>query len=857
MKTFNPIHRSNVSPVDIDTFGNTYRELEQGHQRAVQFESALKTEMAKLDLNEAEDAWRQQKIDGIRATLSENTKYGNAAGAVDDLVRAQGDIFSDPALLGRLRAQQDYKTYIDNLDKRTDLSEDYKNYYRARTKYNYQDITDDNGKVVGGTKWQPNERPVTQIDFYKIMDAAAKNASAETFGGDKVQFMDAATGKVSNNYTPGAAWVHVNTMTQQVSKLSADKIQAAIDAYVKANPEVKASLEQDYKIDKWKYEQNPTIFTDAIDAKGNIKTFNDYVQSKIDPFIQGKKYTNYVTSTKYNDAALNMLAKAYVTGKGKEDNVVAGAAGSPTIGSGKYRVSGMPTFKGLQDERIASVAVSNKLKEKYPDNTIEFNNKTTESDVLNYIKQHNVEGEELFDILESYKQYRNMTLASRLTYENIDNAVGSDLNRAAYNFKNQLNSGIIDPIKESDSPELKSFKEQFATIRNRYIGDAAGLGIYLKDDRALTNFKTQYGNEKFDADGIKVKYIDGKVAVILPADRTDAMVNFINAGEYGHTHDRAFAANWNNRYSNLNGKLFRADENDKVIDTVFAPTSTGVANVSYAATEFNNFINSIDKAINDIPQLADKITDVTRKGSGSANQMRLEHMHQLATDSKEKSMLREDIKIDKEKWENEFAHNYNLPFSSDLMVLNKETGEYTMATATDREFYQKCQSGKNAEKAFTSFVDRIPEIGWRPSFAVKDDKGNSKTFTVLSGFADPFFKQLNESIPEVATQLVERLNNKFEAFQTMGVDGPVAVVKDFETGIYNMYNADGELIGKNLDQNTLQRTAEWAAAYSRFADGSYTPDMATDIQRAYMNFLESIGLSDEQIAAVFSNVFAK
>ena len=86
MKAFNPIHRSNVSPVDIDTFGNTYRELEQGHQRAVQFESALKTEMAKLDLNEAEDGWRQQKIDGIRATLSENTKYGNAAGAVDDLV---------------------------------------------------------------------------------------------------------------------------------------------------------------------------------------------------------------------------------------------------------------------------------------------------------------------------------------------------------------------------------------------------------------------------------------------------------------------------------------------------------------------------------------------------------------------------------------------------------------------------------------------------------------------------------------------------------------------------------------------------------------------------------------------------
>ena len=67
-------------------------------------------------------------------------QYGNAYSSLDDIVGTYGDITSSPGMIGRLRAQQDYKAYMDNLDKRTDLSEDYKNYYRAVNKYNYQDI---------------------------------------------------------------------------------------------------------------------------------------------------------------------------------------------------------------------------------------------------------------------------------------------------------------------------------------------------------------------------------------------------------------------------------------------------------------------------------------------------------------------------------------------------------------------------------------------------------------------------------------------------------------------------------------------------------------------------------------------
>ncbi len=58
------------------------------------------------------------KFNKFRNTLDNNLNYGNAAAAFDDLVKAQGDITSDPGLIGRIRAQQDYTAYLNNTNER-------------------------------------------------------------------------------------------------------------------------------------------------------------------------------------------------------------------------------------------------------------------------------------------------------------------------------------------------------------------------------------------------------------------------------------------------------------------------------------------------------------------------------------------------------------------------------------------------------------------------------------------------------------------------------------------------------------------------------------------------------------------
>lgn len=139
---YTPTFRQQVNPIDLNVLARTYNTLEQGHQQAIQTKSQIDAKLAQLDLNEAEDAWRQEQLNKVRNALTKNMQYGNAYSSLDDIVGTYGDITSSPGMIGRLRAQQDYKAYIDNLDKRTDLSEDYKNYYRTVNKYNYQDITD-------------------------------------------------------------------------------------------------------------------------------------------------------------------------------------------------------------------------------------------------------------------------------------------------------------------------------------------------------------------------------------------------------------------------------------------------------------------------------------------------------------------------------------------------------------------------------------------------------------------------------------------------------------------------------------------------------------------------------------------
>jgi len=333
MKNFNYINRESVNPIDLNVLGRTYNTLEQGHQEAVKAASDLEVTMASLDLNEAESGYRQQKLAEIRQTVADNTNHGNAYGALDDIISKAGNIASDHGMIGRLQAQKDFKTYREGLEKRTDLPEDYKDYYREANPYHYKDKVDETtGQVIGGTKWQPMTSPTQVVPLNEIISQGLKWAAKESGGGEATRWID-VQGRVTNDPSQAYDGQVYNSTSNQWEKLSKEKIRQGIKASIAATPGAKESIAQDYKIAEWKHGKNvranggKPVVGDVTDRNGILLNEDEYLFKRVDPAVQAASYHNSVSKTNYGQGLATYKAgvKAAANAAANQQNTMTDA----------------------------------------------------------------------------------------------------------------------------------------------------------------------------------------------------------------------------------------------------------------------------------------------------------------------------------------------------------------------------------------------------------------------------------------------------------------------------------------------------------------------------------------------------
>ena len=172
--SFKTVDYTYVPKHNLQVIGQTYDYLQNRHDVAVAQESELKKQIGQLELNAQEDEFKQLLVNNVQSKINDAMIDDFKGYALDDIVAEAGNLMSDPRVLGRLRAQQQYKAYQDNLNARTDLSEDYKNYYRQANTYHYEDKLDAAGNVIGGTEWKPAEQEVSEIPTSIIYNQALK-----------------------------------------------------------------------------------------------------------------------------------------------------------------------------------------------------------------------------------------------------------------------------------------------------------------------------------------------------------------------------------------------------------------------------------------------------------------------------------------------------------------------------------------------------------------------------------------------------------------------------------------------------------------------------------------------------------
>lgn len=307
LQLFQTTNRQYVPEYDLAEVAKTYDTLQARHDQAIAQTSALKTEFANIQLNAAEDGWKQNKLNEIQAALEDNLYEGSAAYALDDVVAKYGDIRSDAGLLGRIRANQEYEQWNKELDA-SSLSEDYKEYFRKNNPYYYKDKVDDKGNVIGGTSWKPIKQWVNPFDYGAAMTRAIQLTAKEKGGGSQMYYIDAKGNRTTDPAQASNA-MYLNEVSGQWEKLDENKIKEMFYGIVESTPGAKAAIRQDYEVATDYYKTTGDDKYGIKGTNGYNLTEQEFVANKINPMASAAAYYNQVSSSTYSEGIGAYLAK--------------------------------------------------------------------------------------------------------------------------------------------------------------------------------------------------------------------------------------------------------------------------------------------------------------------------------------------------------------------------------------------------------------------------------------------------------------------------------------------------------------------------------------------------------------------
>lgn len=365
MNTFQYQSRNYIPRVDLTTLGKSFDTLEQGHKEAVKTASELETAVANLDMNEAEDGFKQQLISEIQNTVKENTLFGNSYGALDDLIMKQGNIASDGRVIGRLRSNAAKKEYDAKVDAMA-IPDGMKQMYKDENPYYYVDgdIDEQTGKIKAGQKWQAKTNPVKTVPMTEIQKYALAIAAKEAGGEENVSFLD-AEGK--ETYDPaksadGAMYKKVGTKYERLTK---DKIDKAMQIAIQSIPGAEDSLRQDYKYGLYQLDnqrkdllkagkKNNPYMQGFTDDNGNIYTYDQWLTNSINGFKDIAAYNHVYSSIDFGTALQNRQAL-------KAQQAATAAAQKNAPGVGEVVVGTTETDTNAYKMVIDSKAAANKV----------------------------------------------------------------------------------------------------------------------------------------------------------------------------------------------------------------------------------------------------------------------------------------------------------------------------------------------------------------------------------------------------------------------------------------------------------------------------------------------------------------
>ena len=438
MKTYINIQQSHIPSYNLEVASNAFNKLNEGHIQAIQAQSELQTAISQLDLNETEEDFRQQLVNEIDNTVKEGTRYNNAYFALPDIIQKAGNINTNPELIGRLKAQQAYKANIESIDSRTDINDAAKEMAKAKSPYYYRDKV--TGELINNGVWKPGYNPVKSYDANQILQLVGQYVSPDEGGySAPISFLN-TDGSISNTWNPEGGLGVFNQTTGTWKRLSEEKIKAAFDAAIAANPGIMASLQQDYEVANWNLDTKGEDIYNIIGKDGSRITFNDFVNRIIDPYVKAKSYYNKTSSITYDSSTLQSYASLRAAATQQQTpSVTINTPGNPvevendTISRTNENITSYNNkFKQEVASRLQGTGYAVDL------NSLNLDNREQTRQTL---VNAGLPVEEIDAIMTDFDRYAKITYADRKYMNDLYNSM-SDRGKAARKISDDLIMGI-------------------------------------------------------------------------------------------------------------------------------------------------------------------------------------------------------------------------------------------------------------------------------------------------------------------------------------------------------------------------------------------------------------------------------
>lgn len=497
----NPVPLRNPHRRNVEAFTNALNKIDEKAKESLQTQNQIKMALANLDINAAEDSWKAGYVRNIQNQLDDAAMYGDYSRSLNTARELAGQVASDPAVLGRVRAQAAYKTFMDNLDKRQDITQDVKNWAKDNNPYHYQDQVDKEGHIIGGTNWEPNRTPVSTVDLSNLMTKAKQWVAVHKGSGvSDIKYVDADGNLTSDPgknfyglaYKKSGSWEYVS------EKDLNDALKSAIDT----TPGARASLQQDYEVALWKYnkmtpeEKKKNIDSDITD-KGLLLSPEEYLAKRVKPGIHSMSYYNSSSDIEVGSGQSNYATAA--AAKATSGNSDAGTS----IGNEDIE-QGLPIEK--DGAEIASDNYKNlsntiqSLQELFPNlsKTKQFHIGVTSRkyEELASLCTHSITSKDPLTRIKAFKAIRKLRDYGRL-YNNYMSTVPKE-QRAAVAFNTALESGAPLP----DNSYTHEYNQQINNLfKNTDVkpGKVSStipyntIGYLCKDDEAYNSIARNLG----------------------------------------------------------------------------------------------------------------------------------------------------------------------------------------------------------------------------------------------------------------------------------------------------------------------------------------------------------------------------